>query len=156
MNFGPSPFADPWYAYLKVTGKNINLYITDNFAYDSQKNKVSINNRAFDILKFEPEEIVIAYRSTYYGGEYKNGGQFVDYIYYQPAESVKIDPATDLGFDSELDAYQYILDCEHAQFGDVINLNEYYKPDITFDYPIIDLKKLDQELEYLRAQAASK
>lgn len=154
LNFGPSPFALPWNAYKKVTNRSdLKLFVSVDFDYNADENSMLIASRRYDVLKFEPSEIVLAMNYHYYGGEYHNGGEGMDWYYLTPTKLVEINQQTDLGFENELDAYAYILKCAREQFGDSINLNYIYSPGIIFDDPVVDLVELERYLERLFNQA---
>lgn len=71
-------------------------------------------------------------------------------MYYTPAETVIIDDINDHGFESEIAAYEYILQCAREKFGDTIDLNEVYSPNVIYDYNIIDLNQLEEHLNWLK------
>lgn len=144
---GPSEFSSAWDAYKKVTGQpDLNLYLSVDFEYDADNKSMKIATSDYDVLKFEPSEIVLSKTGHYYGGEGGKGGNSMSRYYLVPSEQIEINRNTDLGFESEHDAYAYILKCAHEVFGDTINLNEVYAPDVIFDNPYVDLNKLEESL----------
>lgn len=150
LSTGPTEFGMVWNAYLKAANKNDRLFIAVDFNLDIDNKKINIGKYTYDILKFEPEEIVVALTSKYSGGENGNGGKNWDWMYYTPAETVIIDDITDHGFESEIAAYEYILQCAREKFGDTIDLNEVYSPNVIYDYNIIDLNQLEEHLNWLK------
>lgn len=155
LNFGPSPFALPWSAYKKVTNQpDLNLYISTDFDYNADERSMNIAGVEYDVLKFEPYEIVLSHNSHYEGGEEGKGGEHMHWYYLTPTAPVEINQEKDLGFENAFDAFDYILKCAREQFGDSIDLNKIYAPDIIFDDPNVDLNKLEEYLDHLKSQAA--
>lgn len=151
---GPCEFFLPWEAYKKVTGQSdLKLYVSIDFEYDAEARTIRIDSYEYDVLKFEPAEIVLSFQCHYYGGEYHNGGESMDWYYMTPTTPIEIDQEKDLGFANKFEAYAYILKCARETFGDKIDLNEIYSPNTEFDYPEIDLVRLETVLEYLRQEA---
>lgn len=153
MSTGPTEFGMVWNAYLKATGKSDRLFIAVDFNLDIENKKIKLGKYMYDILKFEPEEIVVSLKYKYWGGENGDGGMSMDWMYYTPAETVIIDDINDHGFETEIAAYEYILKCAREKFGDTIDLNTVYAPNVIFDYNIIDLNEIEEHLNWLKENA---
>ena len=52
-----------------------------------------------------------------------------------------------LFFDNLHELYGFMLGKAHDEFGDSVDLNQYYYPDIIFDHPMVDIAELIRNWE---------
>lgn len=129
-----------WGAYQDVTGNKNTLYVSTPFHLDEENKTMMVGFYKYNVEKMTEKELRISDVTTE-----EDKSKFVyTYRVYGMSQS-EIDNI--LTFDSKKEAYRYIIKVAKAQFGDKINLNEIYKPDIIFDDPIIDLNELEEMVE---------
>lgn len=147
ISTGPHILYYPWAAYLKVTGQAIDLYIAPKFIYDEVGNTFSIGEYAkFDVIEFNDSKLTLSSETQYSGGRTGEGGKNLEILYYEITDPVVLGDPDAKAFDSDKEAYRYILDCARKQFGRYIDLNEIYYPNIIFDNPIVDLDEVEKIL----------
>lgn len=151
LAYGPSPFCEPWYGYLRVTSKNDLLYLTTNFNYDKERKEMLIGKRNYTVERCSEDEFVISIISEYAGGEENKGGHHKDVYIYKITSPIDINSDQRHGFANYTEAFRYILDCARGQFGDEIKLTDIFNgPDMWYEGDeTINLLDLEQYLQDL-------
>lgn len=129
-----------WSAYKKVTKCDNLLYTTVAFQLDQATNRMKINNWFFNVEVMTETELRIN------DNVYENGTRKCVYT-YKLASMSQSELDKIVYFDSRKDAYLYIVKVASEYFGDTIDLNKIYSPNIIFDEPIIDLNELEERIE---------
>lgn len=151
LTFGPSKFGMAWDAYKKVTGVTASLYVGHDFRYDESDRKVTFLGREFDMLLFNRNSFVMAENfpllaSDSDGNRVVVGDGFEITAYERTADVAMLDPGA-IGFNSNAEVMAYIIDKCREQFGEVINLNVVYAPNVIFDDPYIYIENLEKLAE---------
>lgn len=133
-----------WDAYRKITKCKELLYVEIPFSYDESTQKMRINRHEYNVEKMTATEL-----------QFNNlcAGELSKFVYHYIQYSM---PQEELDrivkFDSEQEAYLYVVKKAKEEFGEKIDLNKIYSPNIIFDEPIIDLNDLEERIlseEYL-------
>lgn len=129
-----------WGAYQDVTGNKNTLYVTTPFHLDEENKIMMVGSYMYTVEKMTEKELRISTETE----EGKTTKLVYKYRIYDMPQA-EIDNI--LTFDSRKEAYRHIIKVAREQFGNKIDLNEIYKPNIIFDEPIIDLDKLEEMVE---------
>lgn len=133
-----------WDAYRKVTKCKELLYVEVPFFYDEAAERIRINQFEYDVEKMTGTELQVSELSP---NELSKITLYYK-LYTMPQEELD----RIVKFDSEQEAYLYIVKKAKEEFGEKIDLNKIYSPNIIFDEPIIDLNDLEERIlseEYL-------
>lgn len=138
-----------WRAYCKATNEKRSLYIAPLFEYDEQNKKFYIEKDVYDVLEFTEDKLVLSYDEPYWVASDDGsdgliyGGTHREIATFQKGETVRFNSGDIVQFDNMIDCYHYILDKAHEKFGDVIDLNQVFYPNIIYEQPYINLKDLE-------------
>ena len=149
--FGPSKFGMAWDAYKKVSGVTASLYVGHDFKYDESNRKITFLGRSFDMLLFNRNSMVMAenqpsYQACPEENRMKEGEAFEITAYERTADVALLEPGA-IGFASNAEVMAYIIGKCREQFGEVINLNEVYAPNVILDDPYICIEDLEKLAE---------
>ncbi len=154
--FGPTKFGMAWDAYRKASGVVISLYVGHDFAYDESSRKITFLGKELEMLLFNRNNFVLAEngpcsQSCPEEGRIKEGDMYQITNYTRVADDAMLEPGA-IGFASNDEAAGFIIEKCSSYFGDVIDLNKVYAPNVFFDNPYIYIK----DLEALRASGEHK
>ena len=139
---GPHPLWSAWNAYQIVTRRNIHLMLESPFDVTPDSRAIKIGKHDFVVESLVSGRLTLSYTGHYEGGRTQAGGEYLEVSKY---EEVSVDSALDnaLCFDSEEDLCRGVIALLREQFGEEIDLNAIYSPDIIFDNPIISISYLE-------------
>lgn len=144
---GPHPLMLPLKAYEKLTGKPVNLYMRSKLAYDADTRSIVLNSQEYALESLAGDLLVLSTVSSYTSsagdGDLMYVGEFL-----VSDEAVKFVDGRDFGFESEKELYVWAIALLRGTFGDEINLNEIFAPDVILDDPIVNLDYLEASLMY--------
>lgn len=120
-----------WGAYKKVTKNRNMLYVSTPFFFNDEAGTVEIEGHPYTVEKMTENQLQIFDDSpiTYDGITFIKQLKIVSTYEVSDLSQAEIDNI--LTFGSKKEAYRYIIKVAKAQFGDKINLNEIYKPDLS-------------------------
>lgn len=145
---GPSCFGIALDLIERVEGKDYSVFIKKAINIDVEKLTVSIGNREYGILLADGAAMVLSYEYPYYGGRTHNGGLEMCVASYSLSEPLEFDD-TAMAYDSETEAYDWLIDVFGKTFGDSVNLNDYYNGAIILTNPMFYLSDLIAERDRL-------
>lgn len=140
---GPTRFAVALAALNNRLGKNYIPYIRKNISFDPDETTVSIRGRKYGLLLASDSNMTIAHESNYYGGRTHNGGISLTIATYTASAPLEFDDTT-LAFDSETDAYNWLIDFFRTTFGESADLNKCFDG-IILDHPMLRLDDIVRE-----------
>ena len=129
---GNHPVYNLWLLYLRACPSNYGTRLYYPVSCETDKNKHTVNIAGkYDVLAANDKKLTLnVYDSFRQIGTY-NAGELLD-----PNDGKT------LLFDSLHDLMGYILKTCHEKFGDVVNRNEVYYPEIQFQYAKLNIAKL--------------
>lgn len=148
---GPLVFGMILELYNRVKEKDYQVYITRELTIDQQNKKLNIGNSTYGILHADTDSLVLAYEVSYDGGRTHNGGQHMTIGKYALSEPYTFE-GTILAFNTERDAYDWLIELFRSTFGESVNLNEYTQGAIIFDNPMLSLAQLIAERDLIYPQ----
>lgn len=122
--------------YKKRTKYNKKIYIATDLDIDTENNIITIDKYNYNIIKLTNSQLFLC--------DHDEERNYKVELYYQEQTLSQSEIDNIIEFSSRKEAYLYIIKLATDYFGDTINLNEIYKPNITFDDPIIDLRQLEE------------
>lgn len=147
---GPHPLALAWNAYQTVKGKSIGLLLGREFKLtgDDSRNFM-IGDRTYVIECMSHNKFTLSYQSTFSGGRTGNGGETLELARYVENAKAFDQNENVLVFKSERELCIHVIALLREQFGEEINLNDIYSPEIIYDEPIIRISELEHQLGLL-------
>lgn len=140
---GPTRFAVALAALNIRLGKKFIPYIRKNISFDPDETTLSIRARKYGLLLASDSNMTIAHEGNYYGGRTHNGGINLTIATYTASAPLEFDDTT-LAFDSETDAYNWLIELFRSTFGESVNLNK-CSDDIILDHPMLYLDDIIRE-----------
>lgn len=144
LSFGPLPVSTAWSAYCRATGEKKQLYVTSGFEYNESESLFNIDGAAYEVLEFNASRLRLSFETTYMGGRTHEGGKHKFVLVYEIADPVRFESDNVLQFNSDIECYWFIYNTAHDYFGEYIDLNAVYAPDVIFDNPIFDLDQVEK------------
>ncbi len=146
-NSGPHPLALAWDAYQAVVGRSISLLLGCEFKLTGDDGRnFMIGDRTYAIECMSHNKFTLSYRSTFLGGRTGNGGETLELArYVENAKAFDLEENV-LVFRSEREMCIHVIALLREQFGEEINLNDIYSPEIIYDEPIIRISELEHQL----------
>lgn len=131
-------------AYIAATHNNFEFYLAIPFAYDNEKQMMTINGSSYEVITFNDNEINL---KNYFEGTSNSGVSFKA-MWDNHYSRIAMEPIKkDMIYRSSNDLYRKIIALCREHFGDKVSLNDVYKDDINFSHEyIIDLNELEIEL----------
>lgn len=142
---GPTAFSTAIHAINTKLNTKYYVYVVRPFKVDVENCTLVINRSKFDILTASNDNLVLSYISRYGGGRTGNGGKFLEVGFYEKSDPLALNESKDLGFDSEAEAYDWLIGQFQETFGEKVNLNMLYSPEIILDNPYFYLSSLEAE-----------
>ena len=143
--YGPSAFSNALNALNTKLKTEYYVYVVRPFEVDVEEYTLMINGSKYDILTAFNDNLVLSSISEYLGGRTGNGGQYLEVGFYEKTEPLALNESKDLGFDSVTKAYDWLIGQFHETFGEKVNLNVLYSPQIILDNPYFYLSTLEAE-----------
>ena len=144
--YGLHPVYMLWRTFLRTQPRSYvpEFYYSVPFDYDKAGNTLSINHQ-YNVVEASGNKLVLYYDSDFTSSDGKGVERVVAY-YTEcdpklPAENER------LFFDNLHELYGFMLGKAHDEFGDSVDLNQYYYPDIIFDHPMVDIAELIRNWE---------
>lgn len=128
-------------AFQKVTGDNTRYYVSIPFSFNSETNIMKIGYGCYTVKEMTQESLIL---DDYVPSLYDADTWVKAIFYYKAYEIPESELEQSLSFATEKDAMLDIVKKARDYFGNTIDLNEIYKPNIIYDDPIIDLNKLEE------------
>lgn len=144
---GPDAIALPLSAYQKATGKAFKVFLSSDVSLSADNKKLSIGEYESKVLEINDGGMKLETHCDYWDPEdnYEKRDAY-QVTTYQTVAFTPIDFERQLICSDRKDAYRKIIALCREQFGNTINLNEVFAPEIQFDNPIIDLDELEKQL----------
>lgn len=144
---GPDAIALPLSAYQKATGRAFMVFLSTDISLSADNKKLSIGEYESKVLEINDGGMKLETHCDYWDPEdnYEKRDAY-QVTTYQTVAFTPIDFERQLLCSDRKDAYRKIIALCREQFGNTINLNEVFAPEIQFDNPIIDLDELEKQL----------
>ncbi len=142
---GPTAFATALSAVNTTLGKEYKVYAVRPFAVNAEDYTLTLDGRKYGILSADDTSLILSYVSKYYGGRTGNGGEDLEVGFYEKSAPLQFNDGKDLGFDSVVEAYDWLIELFRDTFGEKVNLNDIYAPHVYLDNPDFYLERLEQE-----------
>lgn len=144
LSSGPTRFATALWAVNLKTKSNYSVYITRPFELDTEERILTINDKKFGVIAADKEELTLSYESGYITGGTNETGKWLDVTSYKLSEPLVFNEGKDLAFDSDKEAYDWLIEIFEEVFGESVDLNSLQK-NIIFDNPYLYLSELKEE-----------
>ena len=147
LSSGPTLIGTAWNAYLKASRERISLYVGQDFKFNEEGRAVKFLGRDFTMVMFNRNKFCLVENWQGVQSSSTSGTFWVEtysFVEYERTADVAILEPGAIGFASNQEAAEYILEKCRDYFGDVINLNEIYAPDIIFHNPYIYIEDLEK------------
>lgn len=142
---GPFPVAILCEALYRKTKQPLNIYVGGKFEFDSTTNTFRLGYNECRALKFTDKDLVLEIiESGIEGEDNEVKVKMILPFRGQPAESSDM---YKLCFDSEREAYQYIIDEARKELGDRFNLNDYFDGYTELDNPWVNIDDVQKWLD---------
>lgn len=129
-----------WEAYRKKTQCKEILYVAVPFELDESTNRMRIDDSLYNVEKMTETELRI--------NDNVSDDDCMKIVFKYELSSISPSEVERIvTFDSRKDAYYHIVKVAREYFGDTIDLNKVYAPNIILDDPIIDLNELEDRLD---------
>lgn len=142
---GPSAFSTALGALNTKLETKYYVYVVRPFEVNVEEYTLTLNGSKYDILTAFNDNLVLSSISDYSGGRTGNGGRYLEIGFYEKTEPLSLNESNDLGFDSVTEAYNWMIEQFHENFGEKVNLNKLYYPQIILDNPHFYLSTLEAE-----------
>ena len=142
---GINPLAYPMAAYRKATGFNKKFFVSCGFEYSENCDSVKISGKDFRLHLITPEEMAISYTSDFYRNNGEHGVTTIaiwEWMRFEKRQLSVPDINNSLFFDTELDAYLYMIELLRNEFGDVFQINKYLAPEVELDDDLVNLDEI--------------
>ncbi|MBD5220054.1 MAG: hypothetical protein HDS72_07495 [Bacteroidales bacterium] len=150
LSLGPSKIGMAWDAYKKASGEKISLYVGNDFKFEDADRSVHFLGREFVMLMFNRNSFIVAESGTVMKSRPEDHemitGEIVKVVAYERTADVAMLEPGAIGFESNEEVAAYIIAKCRELFGDVINLNEVYAPNVILDNPYINLDDLEKSV----------
>lgn len=145
--YNPDVFWWVWGAYQKVTHNNNTLYLAAPFIFKEDERTMSFRGYTFNVKKMTKSKLEVCkehFISTDGGASCNKYSKTESAYELADLSQSYIDNI--ITFESQKEAYLYIIKVAKAQFGDKVNINEIYQEKVLGN-PIVDLKRLEEMVE---------
>ncbi len=144
---GPTAFGTALDAVNRKLYKKYTPLIGRKLSFDPVRNTLTVGKTSYRVMAADQKGFVLAFTSDYItsGG---NGGQYLETGSYEPAAQVNFDGESYLRFDSETEAYDWLIDLFRDTFGEEVNLNTLYNG-VILDNPYFNISALESERDRL-------
>ena len=142
---GINPLAYPMAAYSKATGFNKNFFVSCGFEYSENCDSVRISGKDFRLHLITPDEMAVSYTSDVCRNNGEQGVTTIaiwEWMRFEKRTLSVPDINNSLFFDTELDAYLYMIELLRNEFGDVFRINEYLAPEVELDDDLVNLDEI--------------
>lgn len=143
-SFGPTAFSIAINAVNKKLRKEYYAYAARPFDVNVDECTLTIDEIVYGIIEADTDNLILSFVSNYVGGR-TGSGQHLEVARYEKTAPLTFDDGKNLGFDSVVEAYDWLIQLFRDTFGDSVNRNELYAPDIILDEPYFYLSALEAE-----------
>lgn len=147
LSSGPSLIGNVWSAYKYSTGNKQTLYLAREFEINDEDNTLEIaGHGTFTVLGVNQDGFEMETVYEYWGGKSGNGGHQKEVSRYRVAEHKTIENV--LAFESEKDLVKSVIELAREKFGNIVDLNQIYYPNVIFDDYNAHVINLDYVAKY--------
>ncbi len=136
----PNPLGYLMEAYRIATGFNKKFMISCRFEYAGNGDSIRISGKDYRLEAMNQDEMVVSRITVFVDGD--GEGHSLDWTRYEKEELSLPDKDSILFFESELDAYMYMIELLRGEFGDEFRINEYLAPYMELDDDLVNLDEI--------------